>query len=200
MSDWPSMLRTARSMMRLTQEDFAADCGVSRSHFAQWETGRKPLTRVMKRRILDIMGGYYRYRPEFKALHNQAESLKGFVTLYREGMIIQEATSRTKNFWLNSNCDQMLGQAIIPLLRHNMKSLEITENFLIKMFNKKSDIISISFSDQSLIIPQRYVKRAASIYTVGEGRVIYMEDTLLSPDYYPVEENEVKIITMDDAD
>lgn len=179
MSDWLTMLGTARRMMHLTQEDFAADLGISRSTLAHWENGRRPIPSAIKRRILDMMGGYYHRHPECKALLARAEASGAFITLYREGFIIQNATSYAKRTWFNSMKTEMIGQPILPLMRSSMHFLELAEKYYISMLKKKSEIISISYIDESLLFPDKLVRSVVTSCDVGEGRILCIEDCYL---------------------
>lgn len=200
MGDWLTLLSTARRMANLTQEDFAADLGVSRSMLTHWENGRRPIPTKIKRRVLDFMGGYYRRRPEYGCLLANAETDGQFVTLYRQGAIIQDATTYAKRTWRKSMNFEMCGQSILPLMRQNMRFLEFYEHFYSKMLVNKSEIISISYVDESLLFPDRLVKATAVAVAMGEGRILRLENKFL-----PIEESrsilnkEPEIISADDA-
>lgn len=200
MGDWLTLLNTARRMANLTQEDFAADLGVSRSMLTHWENGRRPIPANVKRRVLDFMGGYYRRRPEYSSLLANAEADGQFVTLYRQRAIIQDATTYAKKTWRKSMNLEMCGQPILPLMRPNMRFLEMYELFYSKMLLKKSEIVSISYADESLLFPDRLVKATAVAVAMGEGRILRLENK-----YLPMEESrgilnkEPEIILIDDA-
>lgn len=200
MGDWLTMLNTARRMANLTQEDFAADLGVSRSMLTHWENGRRPIPPNVKRRVLDFMGGYYRRRPEYSRLLANAEADGQFVTLYRQGAIIQDATTYAKRTWRKSMDFEMCGQPILPLMRRNMRFLEFYEQYYAKMLAKKTEIISISYIDESLLFPERLVKATAIAVVMGEGRILRLENKFM-----PIEESrsllnkDPEIIFLDDA-
>lgn len=200
MGDWPAMVTAARRMANLTQEDFAADLGGSRSVLGHWENGRRPIPSRIKRRILDFMGGYYRHRPEFNLILAGAENSGRFVTLYRQGAIIQDATSYAKRTWWQSMQTEMLDQPLLHLLRQNMRFMEFYEKYYRKMLANKNEIASVSYVDESLLFPEKMVESRVTAVHVGEGRILCLENI-----YLPIEENrnllnkEPSIITMDDV-
>lgn len=198
MSDWLTLLSTARRMANLTQEDFAADLGTSRSTLGHWENGRRPIPRHVKRRILDFMGGYYQKQPDFNQIFSSAEASGRFVTLYRQGAVVQDATTYAKQMWRRSMKSEMPGQAILPLMRNNMRFLEFYDKYYAKMLTSKTEIASVSYVDESLLRPGVLVKSFATSVAVGEGRILRLENIFLPEDQDKSILNEKEtVITMD---
>lgn len=48
-------IRELREARGFTQEEFATSCGVSRSHMANIEAGRKPLTKILLSRVATVL-------------------------------------------------------------------------------------------------------------------------------------------------
>ncbi|MBP7337272.1 helix-turn-helix transcriptional regulator [Niveispirillum sp.] len=200
MDDWSRLLAVARRMANLTQEDFASDLGVGRATLAHWENGRRPVPAKVKRWILDFMGGYYRDRADFKNMLAVAEASDGFVTLYRPGLIIQGATSYARRTWKQAMNTEMVGQQVLPLMRRDMKFLEFYEKYYRTMLSGQSEVVSVSYVDESLLFPGRLVKASVTAVDVGEGRILRMENAYLPdlPGRAPPDQG-VNIITMDDV-
>lgn len=200
MDDWATFLSDARRMANLTQEDFAADLGVSRATLAHWENGRRPVPSRVKRRILDFMGGYYRNRVEFKHMLANAEAPGAFVTLYQSGLIIRGATDYAQQTWKQARNSEMVGQHLLPLIHNNMKLLRFYEKYYKDMLSGRSEIVSISYHDWSLLFPDRRVKATATVIEVGEGRILRLENVYLSEQASRESRDDgIRIITMDDA-
>ncbi|HEY0833473.1 MAG TPA: helix-turn-helix transcriptional regulator [Azospirillum sp.] len=174
---WPSLLRTARRLVRLTQEDFAADLGRSQSMVALWEAGRRPLPPAVRRRVLDILAGYYHRRPEYGALLSRAVASRCPVTLYRQGMIIEAGNAAVQDLWRERRLD-LVGTCILPLFRSDLRVAEILDSYVMPMLDGTSEVLSISFNDRSVVYPDVLVRRTNTVYRVGEGRLLSCEDVL----------------------
>lgn len=196
---WPSLLRTARRLVRLTQEDFAADLGRSQSMVALWETGRRPIPPAVRRRVLDILGGYYHRRPEYGALVAQVAAKPHPVTLYRQGMFVQAANPVISAVWRERRLD-LVGNCILPLYRGDLRLLEFTETILLPMLDGRSGVLSVSFSDRSVMNPGLLVRRTATLYTIGEGRLLMLDDRVagVAPGTDPPPAD-LRIVTIDDV-
>ncbi|HYD64482.1 helix-turn-helix domain-containing protein [Azospirillum sp.] len=175
---WPSLLRTARRMVRLTQEDFAADLGRSQSTVALWETGRRPVPPAVRRRVLDILAGYYHRQPTYGTLVARAAAALNPVTLYRQGMIVQAANPAMLGIWRKRGLD-LVGAPIIPLYRTNLRAFEVAESHILPMLDGTSQVLSVSFYDRSLMDPQFVIRRTATVHTVGEGRLVALADCFI---------------------
>ncbi|HEY0833472.1 MAG TPA: helix-turn-helix transcriptional regulator [Azospirillum sp.] len=196
---WPSLLRTARRLVRLTQEDFAADLGRSQSMVALWEAGRRPIPPAVRRRVLDILAGYYHRRPEYGALLSRAAASRNPVTLYRQGMIVEAANPTIQGLWRENRLD-LVGTCILPLYRSELRALELLDQYIMPMLDGTSEVLSISFNDRSVVMPHLLVRRTALVYRLGEGRLLSFEDTFTrevpGTDLPPAD---LRVLTADDV-
>ncbi|HYD64481.1 helix-turn-helix transcriptional regulator [Azospirillum sp.] len=175
---WPSLLRTARRLVRLTQEDFAADLGRSQSTVALWETGRRPVPPAVRRRVLDILAGYYHRQPTYETLVAQAAAAQNPVTLYRQGMFVQAANPTISAAWKDHRLD-MIGACILPLYRAELHVLEMASSYFAAMLDGRSEVLSLSFNDRSVMMPQFLVRRTVTVYPLGEGRLLRLDDRFI---------------------
>jgi len=196
---WPSLLRTARRMVRLTQEDFAADLGRSQSTVALWETGRRPVPPAVRRRVLDIMAGYYHRQPRYEAVVAQVAAVQNPVTLYRQGMFVQAANPTIEAAWTDHRLN-MIGACILPLYRAELRLSDMLEPYLLPMLDGRSEVLSISFNDRSLLMPHRLCRRTATVCQLGEGRLLVFEDRFIGEDPNPgLPPADLRLLTTDDA-
>ncbi|HYH18471.1 MAG TPA: helix-turn-helix transcriptional regulator [Azospirillum sp.] len=196
---WPSLLRTARRLVRLTQEDFAADLGRSQSMVALWEAGRRPIPPAVRRRVLDILAGYYRRRPEYETLVAHAATSPNPVTLYRQGMFVQSANPTMSAVWRCHQVD-LVGNCILPLYRSELRVSEMLEQHVMPMLNGTSEVLSIAFNDRSVLMPQLLFRRTATVCRLGEGRLLIFEDRFVGSDPNPgLPPADLRILTADDV-
>lgn len=196
---WPSLLRTARRLVRLTQEDFAADLGRSQSAVALWESGRRPIPPAVRRRVLDIMGGYYRRQPTYETVMKAASASENPVTLYRQGMFVQAANPTMSGVWRSHRMD-LVGRCILPLYRPDLRVLDMLEPYILPMLDGTSEVLSISFNDRSVLMPQLLFRRTGTVFHVGEGRLLRFEDHFVGVDPNPgLPPADLRLLTMDDV-
>ncbi|WP_448207475.1 helix-turn-helix domain-containing protein [Azospirillum sp. sgz302134] len=197
--DWPTLLRTARRMVNLTQEDFGADLGRSQSLIALWESGKRQIPAVVRRRVLDIIAGYYPRQPEYKTLASLAVTSPHPVALYRQELIAHFANPFLESAWHENNVD-LLGDSLFKIYGTNARIFEISEMYVLPMLRGKSDIIAVSYNDRSLMKPNLLVRRTATVYRVGEGRLLFAEDQILGEnDRESLPAMELQVLTADDA-
>lgn len=200
MDDWSLLLNRTRRMANLTQEDFASDIGVSRATLAHWENSRRPIPSKIKRYILDYMGGYYKRRIEFNDILASADKSNSFVTLYQHGLIVQGASTFARKSWRLARNDEMIGQHILPMAPDSMKIAVFYEKYFNPMLLGRSDVVSISYFDESLLYDGWFARTVATVVKIGEGRLIHLENAIIpsgiSEDLLLQQE---KIITMDDV-
>lgn len=201
MDDWSLLLNRARRMANLTQEDFASDLGVGRATLAHWENNRRPIPSRVKRYVLDYMAGYYKRRLEFTNILNGANNAGSFLTLYQHGLIVEGASSFARHSWSLAKNNEMVGQHVLPMAPQSMKLSKFYDKYFNPMLMGKSDIVSVSYFDESLLFPGWYAWASVTALNMGEGRLLCVENTIMpvgcSSDLLDQEE---KIITMDDVE
>lgn len=196
---WPNLLRTARRMVNLTQEDFGADLGRSQSAVALWELGKRPIPPAVRRRVLDIHAGYYHRRPEYGALLAETTASLEHAAIYRPGLVIQAANSTLLSSWHELRLD-LTGTSILPFLRTESRLLGVVEQYLLPMLEGRSEVISVSFLDRSLLLPGCLVQRNCTVYQVGAGRLLVSKDQLIRNDAgADLTSADVQVVTTDDT-
>lgn len=187
-------------MVNLTQEDFAADFGRSQSMMALWESGKKPIPSAVRRRILDIMGGYYDKNPDYATMKAQVSASANPMAIYRPGMVFQLANNMIASHFERKANINPIGESILPYLESDSYVLEMIESYYAPMLEGSSDVVSISFTERSVLAPKYIVRRTATVFVMGEGRLLLNDDRIIGvEESFAAPNPNLVVTTMDDV-
>jgi transcriptional regulator with XRE-family HTH domain len=175
---WGSLMRLSRRALNLTQEDFAMDFGRSQSMVAQWESGRKVIPQHMRRKILDILSGYYKKQPDFVNIKSIVDNFDGFSSIQCQGHRGLYGNNTFISEWYRKMNTEYIGANILAHLPQDAKILELAESHTLKMLDGKSDFVKIVVHEKSILFNNRSITRKITPINIGVGTVILLQEKL----------------------
>jgi len=176
--EWGSLIRLSRRSLNLTQEDFAADFGKSRSLIAQWESGRRPVPSNIKRAAIDILGGYYKNHSDIKYVIDIVDSFPSFASVLQNRHVGLYANRSFIGCWNAKMNVEYAGAAVLNHIPQDALVSVYSESHTIKMFEQNPQYVRLAIYERSVLVSDRYVVRDITRVNVGVGTVLLLRETL----------------------
>jgi len=177
--EWGSLIRLSRQSLNLTQEDFAADLGRSRSLIAQWESGRRPVPQNIKREALDILGGYYKRHADIKHTIEIVDNFSGFASILQSRHVGLYANRMFTICWNAKMPIEHTGAPILKLVPQDALIVQFSDSHTLEMFERVSQFARIVIYEKSVLVEDRHLVRDITRVNVGVGTVLLLRETLI---------------------
>lgn len=179
-----SLVRLSRKSLNLTQEDFASDLGKSRTLLAQWESGRRPVPREIKRVALDILGGYYKNHPDIRQTFRIVDEFDGFSSVLQSRHLGLYGNNAFISHWNKKMPVEHTGAPVLSYIPQDALVVGYSESHTLEMLENRSRFARLVIRERSVLIADRYVTRDITRVNVGVGVVLLLRETLSerSPD------------------